>query len=319
MATHTLGSALMPALAPALARALETHRTGRAATVRAPHRKPHRKPHRTGARVLRDSVEAGTFEHAFFTAPAKGETDRVLRAARRLLDAGRQLRREARAGLRTLTPTETRITTLTAAGVRVFEEILTLARLNAGRVYPSYDRLADVTGLGRATVARAIAILEGLGLLMRQRRFRRIEDAEGAGPRYAQTSNAYRVFLPRALVAYLPRWMRPAPIPDDAEHHRESHAEDMAAMVASLSCRELAEAHVGGALGKVLARLGAALDAAQEGHKGEGQDDASFQRESHNDTQPLPDSNISGLNSVGLAGQQFRPDGQRLQPSAFPQ
>lgn len=315
MATHTLGSALMPALAPALARALETRRTGQGATLRAPH--SLRTPHRTGARVLRDSVEAGTFEHAFFTAPAKGETDRLLRAARRILDAGRQLRREARAGLRTLTPTEARITTLTAAGVRVFEEILTLARLNAGRVYPSYDRLADVTGLGRATVARAIAILEGLGFLMRQRRFCRIEDAEGAGPRYAQTSNAYRVFLPRALVAYLPRWMCPAPIPDDAEHHRESHADDMAAMVASLSCRELAEAHVGGALGKVLARLGAALDAAQEVHKND--DDVSFQRESHNDTQPLPESNIIGLNSVGLVGLQSRPDGQRLQNPPFTQ
>jgi DNA-binding transcriptional regulator YhcF (GntR family) len=31
---------------------------------------------------------------------------------------------------------------------------------NAGRVYPSYDRLAAATALGRATVARALQILE---------------------------------------------------------------------------------------------------------------------------------------------------------------
>lgn len=43
-------------------------------------------PHPTGAPVLRDSVEEGTFEHLFFTPPAKGETDRLLRAARRILE-----------------------------------------------------------------------------------------------------------------------------------------------------------------------------------------------------------------------------------------
>ncbi|MFD1960739.1 hypothetical protein ACFSHP_20210 [Novosphingobium panipatense] len=43
---------------------------------------------------------------------------------------------------------------MTAGAVRVFEEICTLARLNAGRVFPSYNRLAEATALGRATVAR---------------------------------------------------------------------------------------------------------------------------------------------------------------------
>ena len=82
-------------------------------------------PHPTGAPVRRGSIEEGTFEHRFFAAPAKGETDRLLRAARRLLDAGRQLKREARAGKRTLSPVETRLTRLTAASVRVLEELLT--------------------------------------------------------------------------------------------------------------------------------------------------------------------------------------------------
>jgi biotin operon repressor len=238
-------------------------------------------PHRTGARVLRDSVEAGTFEHAFFTAPGKGETDRLMRAARRTLDAGRQLRQEARAGTRTLTPAEHLLTTLTAASVRVFEEILTLSRLNQGRVFPSYDHLAKATSLGRATVARSLRILEEIGFLVRQRRFKRIEDAQGPGPRFEQTSNAYRALLPRIVAAYLPRWMRPAPLPDDVTHREEEHAQDMARMVNSLSCRELAEAHIGGALGKVLARLGAALDRGFPGNE----------RESQDDPQPLPNLN----------------------------
>ncbi|WP_022684324.1 helix-turn-helix domain-containing protein [Sphingobium bisphenolivorans] len=246
-------------------------------------------PHPTGAPVLRDSVEAGTFEHVFFVVPGKGETDRLLRAARRILDAGRQLRSEARRDGRELTPEERLLTTLTAASVRVFEEILTLARLNKGRVFPSYDHLAQATSLGRATVARALRILEGIGFLVRQRRFKRVE-GDGPGPRYEQTSNAYRAFLPKLAQAYLPRWMRPAPIPDDELQREAERIEEVEHMQARLPRRERAEAELKGPLAKVLARLDAAIDARE--------------RESHKDTQPLLDSFIKGISGVGLIGQQ---------------
>ena len=234
-------------------------------------------PHPTGAPVRRDSVEAGTFEHVFFVAPAKGETDRLLRAARRILDAGRQLRGEARRGDRILTPAERLLTTLTAASVRVFEEILTLARLNRGRVFPSYDYLTEATSLGRATVARGLRILESIGFLVRQRRFKRIE-GDGPGPRYEQTSNAYRAFLPKIVQAYLPRWMRSAPVPDDALQHEADRQEETEYMLSRLPLREQARAMVDGPLGKVLSRLGAAIEK-QEG-------------ESQNYPQPLLDSPI---------------------------
>jgi predicted transcriptional regulator len=277
MGTHTLSTALAGALAHVdLAGKVLPRRTARSG-----------RPHRTGARVLRGSIEAGTFEESFFAAPAKGETDRLLRAARRILDVGRGLRREARSGTRTLTPAERLLTTLTAASVRVFEEILTLARLNKGQVFPSYDHLATATGLGRATVARALHLLEGIGFLVRQRRFKRVEDAHGPGPRYEQTSNAYRAFLPRIVADHLPRWMCPAPVPEDVFQRRIDEAEDMKHMRESLNCRELAESIVGGALGKALARLGAALDRQES--------------ESQNHTQPLPDSNSLSTPAKELA------------------
>lgn len=216
-------------------------------------------PHRTGAPVLRDSIEAGTFEELFFAVPGKGETDKLLRIARRTLDAARRLRREARAGERVLTGAERRIVALTAAAVRVYEEILTLARLNRGRVFPSYDHLSAATSLGRATIARTLHILEDIGFLVRQRRFKRVE-AKGPGPRYRQTSNVYRPTLPQRVLGYLPRWMRPAPLPDDAVQRETDRVTDDAAMRAGLSCRELAVATVGGALGRMLARLGAVID-----------------------------------------------------------
>ncbi|MFE8108225.1 helix-turn-helix domain-containing protein [Sphingomonas melonis] len=230
--------------------------------------------HRTGAPVRRGSIEAGTFEEAFFAVPAPGETDRLLTACRRARDAGRRLAREARAGTRMLSVTERRLAALTAGAVRVFEEICTLARLNRGRVFPSYDWLAEATGLGRATIARALVLLEASGFLVRQRRFTR-DDRAGEGPRYRQTSNAYRPLLPASVRAYLPRWMRPAPLPDDVIQQEADRQDGEAAMRASLSCRELAQVTVGGALGRMLARLGARIDATCE---------------SQNDPQPLTNS-----------------------------
>ena len=47
-------------------------------------------PQPRGSRILRGSVEAGTFEKSFFTPPAPGETDRILRAARKALDKAYQ-------------------------------------------------------------------------------------------------------------------------------------------------------------------------------------------------------------------------------------
>lgn len=214
--------------------------------------------HRTGAPVLRGSIEAGTFEEAFFAVPAPGETDRMLTACRRARDAGRRLAREARAGMRVLSATERQLAALTAGAVRVFEEICTLARLNRGRVFPSYDWLAEATGLGRATIARALVLLEAAGFLVRQRRFARVE---GEGRRYRQTSNAYRALLPSRVRAYLPRWLRPAPLPDDEIQRDADRREVDVAMLSTLSCRELAQVQVGGALGRALARLGAQIDA----------------------------------------------------------
>lgn len=241
--------------------------------------------HRTGAPVRRGSVEAGTVEDHFFAVPAKGETDRLLRMARAALDAGRQRRRIARAEGRALTAAEAALCALTAGAVRVFEEICTLARLNGGRVFPTYDHLARATALGRATVARALAALEAAGFLIRQRRFCR---NSGAGPRYRQTSNLYRALLPGALLRFLPRRFRPAPLPDDAVAHDRAAAAELVAMRATLSCRELAEVSVGGALGRVLASLGAAIDRAA--------------CESHCDPQPLPESYEQRTNVVGLDG-----------------
>jgi predicted transcriptional regulator len=217
-----------------------------------------------GAPVRRGSAEAGSFEHLFFAEPAPGECDRLLRAARAAVDAGKRGRRTARLEGRAMTAGEAVLAGVTASAVRVYEELLALARLNRGRVFPGYDRLAERTALGRATVARALNALEAAGFLQRRRRYRRVE-GEGAGPRVAQASNAYRPTFPERLAALLLRRLRPAPLPPcEADRAREV-ADQAAAMRATLTCRELAEATLGGALGRVMARLGARIDARPTG------------------------------------------------------
>lgn len=241
----------------------------------------------TGAPVLRGSMEAGSFEDAFFAVPAKGECDRMLRTARAALDAGRRLKRAARVEGRALSSAERALTAMTAGAVRVYEEICTLARLNAGRVFPSYDRLAQATALGRATVARALVALEAAGFLTRQRRFKRVE-GQGPGPRREQTSNVYRPLLPARILGLLPRWLRPAPLPVDEARRETDRLAAVSDMMASLSCRELATMTVGGPLGQVLARLGAAIDGGP--------------RESHDDARLLPNLFEPGRQSRLIPG-----------------
>lgn len=316
MTAFTLGEATALALgrmprAGMLARAQVG--TGGSVRLRPPARSGA--PHPTGAPIRRDSIEAGTFEDHFFTVPAKGEPDRLLRLARAALDAGRRLKRAVRLEGRILSPAEAALAGLTAGAVRVYEEICTLARLNAGRVFPSYDRLAAATALGRATVARALRALEIAGFLVRQRRFKRIARSEGEGagdaPRYAQTSNAYRPLLPARLLPHLPRWLSPAPLPADVEQRQADRTAEVAAMHDTLSCRELAQTLVGGSLGRVLAKLGAQLDRQFDRREAQKIDrgDIVIDCESQNQPQPLLDSIYPGKNGLGLVGRHVGPDG----------
>lgn len=214
--------------------------------------------HHTGAPVRRDSLEAGTFEDAFFVVPARGETDQMLIVARAALDESRRLRSKARAGDH-LTVRERSIAPLTSLAVRLFEEICQLARVCAGRVYPSYEHFVEKLAFGRRTVARVLPLLEKAGLLIRQRRFERV-DGDGAGPRYRQTSNAYRPLLAEKLLRLLPRWARPAPTPPDVVQREADRQQEQLDMLSRLNCRDLARATLAGPLADAFARLGASID-----------------------------------------------------------
>lgn len=215
---------------------------------------------RSAYAVLKGSVEAGTIEGRFFKPLTPRETDQMMQAARSAADEGRRLLRAQRTGNRILSAIERLISRLTDSAVRVYQELTMLARVNHGCVYPSYDYLAAKTGYGRSTIRRSLSILEAIGFLVRQRRFKRIT-AEGPGPRYQQTSNAYQLRLPKSASRYLPRHKRATPLPADHEWRRGMEANETSRQVKSLPLDEFARMTGDDtALTSVLASLGAAIE-----------------------------------------------------------
>src|SRR3546814_11481807 len=90
-----------------------------------------------------------------------------------------------------------------------------LGRLCKGEIYPTYDWFIEKTGFARGTVARGRAQLKNAGFLLVQRRCKRV-DRDGPGPRYEQTSNAYRLEWPAGLERWLDGPRTTCPLPADA-------------------------------------------------------------------------------------------------------
>ena len=170
------------------------------------------------ARVRRNSLEIGSFEDRFWRRDGAGASDRILKAACLFADRRRSERRAARSE-RAERRVGDELNTLTGSALRLFQELCAMTRNFRGKVFPSYDHLARATGLGRATIARALQRLTALGFLTIRRRCVRLTP-EGPGPRYAQASNAYRIEMPAQAERLLPQSMQAAPVPCDDLYRR---------------------------------------------------------------------------------------------------
>lgn len=239
-------------------------------------------PNPTGAPVLRGSIEEGTFEQRFWRVYQPRETDKLYRAAKDVSKLFRRECRQLRKGDRPLTGS-TPLPTLTQSAVMVFEVLCELGRLCKGEIYPSYEWLAQKTDLSRATIARALKQLKDAGFLTAQRRCKRTE-REGPGPRFEQTSNAYRLDWPSRLARWLGFKNAPCPIPDDEQQRQ------MDRNLPTLVVPKLAS---DGSLDSILDRMERMFD----------------ERESHYDPQPLNQFNIRKKKGRGLVGHDFNPDG----------
>ena len=127
-------------------------------------------PNPTRAHVHPNSRRAGTFEEDFFYSYAKGEPDRLYKQAAELLKRKNAVRRIARTEGRQLTEDERLATLITNTALRVFEQLTTLARTCAGKVFPTWEWIEAAAGVSRASVGRALVALASMGLLDKQRR-----------------------------------------------------------------------------------------------------------------------------------------------------
>lgn len=247
-------------------------------------------PNPTRAHVHPNSRRAGTFEDDFFYSYAKGEPDRLYKQAAELLKRKNALRRLARAEERELTEDERLATLITNTALRVFEQLTTLARTCAGKVFPTWEWIEAAAGVSRASVGRALSALARMGLIDKQRRCVPIDPpVDRPKARNAQTSNVYRMRFPNRLTRFLPRRLRPVPLPDDVIQVETDRVEQIEQWRLWRTPRQIvAEDITDPELRAVLDRLALAI---------EGQ--------SQNNGQPLPDSYLLCSDGVGLVGQRF--------------
>ncbi len=191
--------------------------------------------HITKEPVHGGSKEAGSFHEQAFMARLDDATRRgCRRAVNEAFEHGRRAAVEARREKRELTPFEQLCAGITNSTIRVYEALLRMEKRFRGRVYPSYELIAEWAVVSRATVHRALEALEAIGLLARLRRYITTK-SETVGARSEQTSNAYRMELPKILRDLIERRFRPAPIPEDEAQRQHDRLADHAFMLAGLS------------------------------------------------------------------------------------
>lgn len=247
-------------------------------------------PNPTRAHVHPNSRRAGTFEDDFFYHYAQGEPDRLYKQAAELLKRKNAVRRLARAEERELTEDERLATLITNTALRVFKELTTLARTCAGKVFPTWEWIEAAAGVSRASVGRALSALATMGLLDKQRRCVPIDPpADRPKARNAQTSNVYRMRFPNRLVAFLPRRLRPVPLPDDVTQAEAERVEQIDHWRTWRTPRQMIAEDV------TDLELRAILDSMA----------TTMERQSQNNGQPLQDSYVQRINRVGLVGQRI--------------
>lgn len=137
---------------------------------------------RTFQPVRRNSRHRGEREARFWRATDRTELQATLEAAKMHDLLGKQ------AGQRN--------GPLGHIGLQVLEALMSVVQWSNGRLDPAIDWIAKRIRRARSAVIRALKRLKDEGFLDWLRRTEVIEDAEGAGPRVRQISNAYRIQAP---------------------------------------------------------------------------------------------------------------------------
>ncbi|MCZ4348172.1 helix-turn-helix domain-containing protein [Devosia neptuniae] len=199
--------------------------------------------------VRRQSRFAGRCEAVFWRSTNRQEVRQIVLAARKYDLAGKGA--GARNG------------PLGGVAIEILDLMANLVHFRSGRLDPSIEHLMGKLKRSRDAIVRALKALRTHGFIDWLRRY--VPTGNQSGPQVQQTSNAYRMSLPRKALQLLGRLGRPAPAPDDFSHAQEIRKAMLDAHQASLKPEELPLFVVeDAALAATLARLGKAMSDRKE-------------------------------------------------------
>lgn len=196
--------------------------------------------------VRRQSRSTGRCEAVFWRSTNRQEVRQIGLAARKYELAGK------RAGERN--------GPLGGIAIEILDLMANLVHFRSGRLDPSIEYLMGKLKRSRDAIVRALKALRTHGFIDWLRRY--VPTGNQSGPQVQQTSNAYRMSLPRKALRLLGR---PAPAPDDFSHAQEARRIMLDSHQASLTPEELPLFVVEDSeLAATLARLGKAMSDRKE-------------------------------------------------------
>ncbi len=199
--------------------------------------------------VRRQSRYAGRCEAVFWRSTNRQEVRQIVLAARKYDLAGKR--------------TGERNGPLGGVAIEILDLMANLVHFRSGRLDPSLEYLMGKLKRSRDAIVRALKALRSHGFIDWLRRY--VPTSNQSGPQVQQTSNAYRMSLPRKALQLLGRLGRQAPAPDDFSHAQEVRKAVLDAHQASLTPEELPLFVVeDDDLAATLARLGKAMSDRKE-------------------------------------------------------
>lgn len=202
---------------------------------------------RTGQPVRRHSWQKGR-EGTFWRDINRKEARQIVFAARRYELNTKQ------AGKRT--------GALGGVALEILDYFANLVDYSTGRLDPSINHLRAKLRRSKDAIVRALDALRRHGFLEWKRRYVPANDETGR-IQVQQTSNAYRIRMPKIAKKLMGKYGVPSPIPDDEAHRIAELDKQLKEFKASLSLSELPLFELGkdDKLAQSLARLGALIEA----------------------------------------------------------
>ena len=192
---------------------------------------------------------------------------RNARQMREMIEAAKLYERQTLAQRRTTTP-RIRNGAIGQAGIQIIEFLARVIDYSTGALFPSLHTIMDGTGLSKNCVVQALSRLKDARIIDWFRRYEPVPDheAQGAGPRIKQATNAYRflfpAFLSKIFAARRRRGIAADPAPACEQYRQIEAARDMERMRDQLPLWELTrEERDKRELADILASLGEAIEA----------------------------------------------------------